>query len=123
MFEVAYETTFCATHRLQRGGQAIEPLHGHNWRVEAVAAGDTLDAAGLVLDFEALRRALEQAAAEMSYKDINAHPAFAQQSPSTEALAHYFFEAVRQRLGAQGARVRRVRIWEAPGCSASYVEG
>ena len=37
MFEVAYETTFCATHVLHRDGQPIEPQHGHDWRVEVVA--------------------------------------------------------------------------------------
>jgi hypothetical protein len=43
VFEVAYETTFCATHVLHDGGQPIEPQHGHDWRVEVVAAGDALD--------------------------------------------------------------------------------
>ncbi|PYQ20974.1 MAG: 6-carboxytetrahydropterin synthase QueD, partial [Acidobacteria bacterium] len=38
MFEVAYETTFCATHVLTDAGQPIEPVHGHDWRVEVVAA-------------------------------------------------------------------------------------
>ncbi len=44
MYEVAYETTFCATHRLTDRGSPVEPLHGHDWRVEVVAAGDDLDA-------------------------------------------------------------------------------
>jgi 6-pyruvoyl-tetrahydropterin synthase len=122
VFEVSYETTFCALHRLVRDRQPIEPLHGHNWKVEAVAAGDTLDATGLVLDFEALRCAVEEVAATLNYRDVNAHPGFANQSPSTEALARHFFHAIRQRLGVQGKRLCRVRIWEAPGCSASYVE-
>ena len=54
MFEVAYETTFCSTHRLTKDGQPIEPQHGHEWRVEAVASGDALDAIGVVIDFEHL---------------------------------------------------------------------
>ncbi len=61
MFEVSYETTFCSTHRLTREGRAIEPIHGHDWRV-------------------------------------------------------------RSRMGADGGLLRRVRVWEAPGCSASYQE-
>ena len=56
MFEVAYETTFCSTHRLTERGAPIEPLHGHDWRVEVVAAGDGLDRFGVVLDFEILKR-------------------------------------------------------------------
>ena len=54
VFEVAYETTFCATHVLHEKGEPIEPQHGHDWRVEVVAAGDTLDTLGTV------RRILER---------------------------------------------------------------
>lgn len=120
MFEVAYETTFCATHRLTEEGRPLEPLHGHDWRVEAVAAGDDLDRIGVVVDFEHLKKAVADVAARFHYKDINAHPAFAGQSPSAEVVARYFFDEVKKGLGAEGRLLRRVRIWEAPGCSATY---
>ena len=123
MFEVAYETTFCSTHRLTRAGQPIEPQHGHDWRVEAVAAGDTLDAIGVVIDFEHLKKALAEVAARFHYADMNAHPAFAGKSTSAEEVARYFFAEVRKGLGdGEGRLLRRVRVWEAPGCSAAYSE-
>jgi len=120
MFEVAYETTFCATHRLTEDGQPIEPVHGHDWRVEAVAAGESLDRIGVVVDFEHLKKAVGEVAARFHYRDINEHPAFAGVSPSAEVVARYFFEEVRKGLGAEGRHLRRVRVWEAPGCSATY---
>ena len=120
MFEVAYETTFCATHRLTEEGRPLEPLHGHDWRVEAVAAGDSLDRIGVVVDFEHLKKAVADVAARFHYGDINAHPAFAGQSPSAEVVARYFFDEVKKGLGAEGGLLRRVRVWEAPGCSATY---
>jgi len=122
VFEVAYETTFCATHVLHRGGQPIEPQHGHDWRVEVVARGAELDALGVVVDFEQLKRAVSGVAARFHYADITSHPDFAGQSPSAEAVARYFFHEVRKALGAEGERLSRVRVWEAPGCSASYAE-
>lgn len=122
MFEVAYETTFCATHRLTRDGRPIEPHHGHDWRVEAVAAGETLDRIGVVIDFEHLKKVVGEVASRFHYKDVNEHPAFADESPSAEALARYFFIEVRKGLGAEGRMLRRVRVWEAPGCSATYSE-
>jgi hypothetical protein len=61
-------------------------------------------------------------AARFHYKDVNEHPAFAGQSPSAEAVARYFFVEVRKGLGDEGRRLRRVRVWEAPGCSATYSE-
>ena len=86
MFEVAYETTFCATHRLTEDGRPLEPLHGHDWRVEAVAAGESLDRIGVVVDFEHLKKAVGEVAARFHYRDINEHPAFAGVSPSAVTL-------------------------------------
>jgi len=122
VFEVAYETTFCATHRLTEDGLPIEPVHGHDWRVEAVAAGNELDRLGVVLDFEHLKKALGEVAARFHYRDVNEHPAFDGQSPSAEAVARYFFREVGKSLGEEGRLLRRVRVWEAPGCSATYSE-
>jgi 6-pyruvoyltetrahydropterin/6-carboxytetrahydropterin synthase len=122
VFEVAYETTFCATHRLTDGGRPIEPLHGHDWRVEVVAEGEGLDRIGVILDFERLKEVVGEVARRFHYKDVNQDPAFAAQSPSAEAVARYFFQEVRQGLGAEGGLLRRVRVWEAPGCSATYLE-
>ena len=122
MFEVSYQTTFCATHRLTDNGRPIEPQHGHDWRVEAVAAGEALDRMGVVLDFERLKETLGEVAARFHYKDMNEHPAFAGQSVSAEAVARYFYQEVRKGLGEEGRLLRRVRVWEAPGCSATYFE-
>jgi len=60
--------------------------------------------------------------AQFHYKDMNDHPAFAQQSPTAEAVARFVFQAVRTGMGAAGRHLRRVRVWEAPGCSATYCE-
>jgi 6-pyruvoyltetrahydropterin/6-carboxytetrahydropterin synthase len=120
VFEVAYETTFCATHALAREGRPIEPLHGHDWRVEVVAAAEALDPVGVVVDFEQLKKAVGEVAARFHYKDIGAHPSFAGRSPSAEAVARYFFDEVRAALGSEGRLLSRVRVWEAPGCSATY---
>jgi 6-pyruvoyltetrahydropterin/6-carboxytetrahydropterin synthase len=122
MFEVAYETTFCSSHRLTEGGRPIEPLHGHDWRVEVVAAGETLDRVGVVIDFEVLKEALRGITAQFHYKDMNEHPAFREESPSAEAVARYVFRELKRAMGAQGALLRRVRIGEAPGCNATYFE-
>ncbi len=120
-YEVAYETTFCATHALTRGGAALEPLHGHDWRVEVVAAGGALDDAGVVLDFERLKEAVRDVVARFHYRDLGTDSAFVGRSPSAEEVARVVFEEVRVRLGDEAGRLRRVRVWEAPGCSATFL--
>lgn len=120
MYEVSYETTFCATHRLTDGGAPIEPLHGHDWRVEVVAAGEALDRIGVVVDFEHLKAVLGEVAGRFHYRDLNGHPDLAGRSVSAEVMARYFFDEVRRGLGGEGDRLVRVRVWEAPGCTATY---
>jgi 6-pyruvoyltetrahydropterin/6-carboxytetrahydropterin synthase len=122
MFEVAYETTFCSTHRLTKGGRPLEPIHGHDWRVEAVAAGEALDDVGIVIDFEELKKVVGEVASRFHYKDMNEHAGLGGLSPSAEVVARYFFQEVKKGLGAEGRHLRRVRVWEAPGCSAVYAE-
>jgi 6-pyruvoyltetrahydropterin/6-carboxytetrahydropterin synthase len=122
MYEAAYETTFCATHVLTKDGRPLEPVHGHDWKVEVVAGAPELDSIGVVVDFEHLKKAVAAVAARFHYKDINSHPDLAALSPSAEVLARYFFQEVRKGMGAEGGRLVRVRVWEAPGCSATYSE-
>jgi len=122
VFEVAYETTFCATHVLHEAGRPIEPSHGHDWRIEVVAGGDRLDRIGVVIDFERLKEAVGEIKQRFHYGDITTHEHFAGQSPSAEAVARYFFAEVKKAMGEEGERLLRVRVWEAPGCSATYSE-
>ncbi len=122
MFEVAYETTFCATHQLHDRGRPLEPNHGHDWRVEVVAGGEKLDQIGVVVAFELLKQAVAEIVRRFHYADITTHRDFTGQSPSAEAVARYFYHELRKGLGDDGRHLRRVRVWEAPGCSATYYE-
>src|SRR2546422_4008465 len=54
VFEVAYETTFCATHVLTDAGRPVEPVHGHDWRAGGAGAGGSLHPRGGGGDLERL---------------------------------------------------------------------
>jgi 6-pyruvoyltetrahydropterin/6-carboxytetrahydropterin synthase len=122
VYEVSCETTFNATHRLTQDGRPLEPLHGHDWRVEAFAVGEHLDSAGLLIDFVTLKRALDDTAAVLHHTDLNARTEFAGTSPSAEVVARHFFNEIVRRLGEGGQALVRVRVREAPGCSATYAK-
>jgi 6-pyruvoyltetrahydropterin/6-carboxytetrahydropterin synthase len=123
LYEVSCETTFNAMHQLVAGRRPLEPVHGHDWHVEAVAAGSDLDEAGMLIDFVALKQALDETAAALHHSNLNARPELSGQSPSAEVVARYFFDEIRRRLGGQGRALARVRVREAPGCSATYAQG
>jgi len=123
VFEVAYETTFCATHTLSEDGRPIEPVHGHDWRVEVVASGDRLDRTGVVVDFEHLRKAVNEVAGRFHYGDLTGHPHFGRPEPVGRGRGSLLLRRGAQGDGCrEGGGLRRVRVWEAPGCSATYYE-
>jgi 6-pyruvoyltetrahydropterin/6-carboxytetrahydropterin synthase len=111
-------TRFEAAHHLTSYRGAPEPVHGHTWRVEAALLADTLDAEGMGFDFVAVQAALRGLAARLDHQDINTVPPFDTASPTTERLAAWFHDSLRERLPA--ARLVEVTVWEGPYCSATY---
>jgi len=109
---------FEAAHHLTSYRGAPEPVHGHSWRVEAVLAADRLDDEGMAYDFVEVRRALQELAAAFDHGDINTVPPFDRLSPTTERIAVWFHDRLRERLPA--APLVEVTVWEGPDCSATY---
>lgn len=117
MYTVSIESNFSAIHALRLSDGTIEPPHGHDWRVRATLESQTLDAAGMVVDFEIARRQLAKVLSSLQYCDLNAHPAFANRNATAEAVARHIFDALREAgMGPLGS----VEVTEAPGCFASY---
>ena len=48
--------TFAAAHNLRGYEGECEKLHGHNYRVQVVLAGEDLDGLGMLVDFREARR-------------------------------------------------------------------
>lgn len=119
MFEVSVSGWFAAAHQLRFPDGTLEPLHGHNWTVRVTCAGDALDGMGVLVDFTKLKPAVDRVLGEMHDRFLNELPAFAARPPSAENVAVHIFEALAALIPA-GARVARVEVEEAPGCTACY---
>ncbi len=109
---------FEAAHHLlsYRGG--VECSHGHSWKVEVYLKTGTLDGDGMAWDFVEVKNALGALCAELDHRDLNTIPPFDVSSPTTEHVAAWFFERMKQRLPA--APLAEVEVWEGPDCSASF---
>ena len=118
-YRVEVHAAFEAAHHLlsYRGG--MEPAHGHSWRVSVEIAASELDGEGMAFDFVAARHALLDLAGLLDHRDINTVPPFDTSSPTTERLAKWFFERMRERLPTAG--IRSATVWEGPHCSATYL--
>ncbi len=122
MYEITVERTFCAAHAIIIRGQ-FEPLHGHNWKVTASIAGETLDEDGLLCDFHAVDRVLAQITEPFMNKNLNEVPPFNDVNPSAEHVARHIAVELAARLKdelAPGGQVKAVSVTEAPGCCATY---
>lgn len=120
MYELTTMTHFSAAHQLRLHDGSLEPLHGHNWRVELCVSGDQLDAIGVVMDFHELERLLRQVVAPMHNRHLNELAAFARQNPTTEHVARHIAHSLSL---PGGVRLQWVRVWETPENSAIYHEG
>lgn len=119
-YRVTIEARFEAAHALLHYRGQPEPLHGHSYRVEVVVEADRLDADDLAADFVAAKDLVRGIAAELDYRNINEHPAFAGRNTSAENLAAHFAERVDRSGKLAPARVAEVTVWEGPENRATW---
>lgn len=124
MFTLFVRETFAAAHRLELYHGKCEALHGHNFRVEALVEGEEVGREGMLLDFAVLKAHLRTILADLDHKYINEIAFFAERAASSEYLALYIYERLRELLhddpAAEGTAVREVRVWESDNAYAAY---
>ena len=118
MFEVKIEDHFSAAHHLLNYEGECENQHGHNWKVEIYAQGETLDKSNILIDFKILKKELKKILDELDHKDINLLEEFKAQSPSSEMLAKFIYEKIKKTV----PQVIKVSVWETERARASYWE-
>ncbi len=122
MYEISVQSGFRAAHAIAMGGE-VEESHEHDWEVEILLAGDTLDKDGLLCDFHVAEEALDRVIAPFRNADLNRTPPFDDLNPTAENVAHHLAERIDQALRATlGHRVSvsEVAVTEAPRCRARY---
>ncbi|HSC78378.1 MAG TPA: 6-carboxytetrahydropterin synthase QueD [Candidatus Acidoferrales bacterium] len=122
MFEVAVEETFAAGHALRGYKGKCENVHGHNYKVRVVLAGEKLDQTGLVYDFVELKQRIGEVVRSLDHRFLNDMAPFTEINPSAENIAKYFYDELSRRLavGANGASLREVTVFETEVTSATY---
>ncbi len=120
MYELKVVTQFAAAHRLENFYGKCESLHGHNWKVEIFVTADTLDDAGLVLDFGKIKTHAHHVLERIDHTYLNELPAFQHINPSSENLARYLFDELSGSLNDGRVKISRVAVWESDTTSAAY---
>lgn len=122
MFEVMVEESFAAGHALRGYKGKCENVHGHNYKVRVVLAGEQLDSVGLLYDFVALRRLIGKIIRGLDHRFLNDLPPFTDINPSAENIARYFYDELARRVGTSpnGATLREVTVFESDTTTATY---
>jgi 6-pyruvoyltetrahydropterin/6-carboxytetrahydropterin synthase len=120
MFEVSVEYSFAAGHALRNYKGKCENIHGHNYRVQVTVAGDTLNDAGLLVDFSDLKKEIRLLVSRFDHQFLNQVAPFDQLNPSAENLARYISDSIGPELRRQGLQVQAVTVWETDTSSATY---
>jgi 6-pyruvoyltetrahydropterin/6-carboxytetrahydropterin synthase len=123
MYEVKIVTQFAAAHRLENFYGKCESLHGHNWKVEVFLVGNSLDSAGLLMDFGVVKARTKEVLDDIDHKYLNELPAFQNRNPSSENLAQYLYERLGEVFNRDGVKIHRVNVWESDSSCASYYLG
>jgi len=121
MFEVTIEQTFAAGHALRNYHGKCENVHGHNYRCQVTVEGEQLDDVGLLVDFVALKKAVQAVIDRLDHQWLNDYPPFDVLNPSAENIAKYIYDEVLSGIAmASGARLESVRLWETDTSCATY---
>ena len=120
MYELKIITSFSAAHQLRNFQGACEHLHGHNWKIEVSVTSDTLNEAGIVVDFTVLKKHVNAVVAGLDHKFLNNLDPFKDQNPSSENIARYVAEQLAPVINSPDIKVSRVAAWESETSCATY---
>ena len=124
MFELKVVTHFSAAHQLKMVAKKCENLHGHNWKIEICVAGETLNNAGVLVDFGELKQHVSEIMVRLDHKFLNELDYFNDYNPpSSENIARYIANSLRTQLNNSKIKVTRVTAWESEDACATYLLG
>ncbi|MBW1726739.1 MAG: 6-carboxytetrahydropterin synthase QueD [Deltaproteobacteria bacterium] len=124
MFELKVVAHFAAAHQLKMVSKKCENLHGHNWKIEICVAGETLNSAGVLVDFGELKQHVSEIMVRLDHKFLNELDYFNDDNPpSSENIARYIANLLQTQLNNPQIKVARVTAWESEDACATYIPG
>ena len=122
MFEVFVKGHFSAAHRLRDYEGDCAQWHGHNWEVTATLQAEMLDPLGIAVDFRKVKQVLKAILSDLDHSDLTQFAPFTEMNPTSEVIARYIYQQLKQQLTGDHFRVARVQVCETPSTGAVYFE-
>lgn len=120
MFDIFIKTHFSAGHHLRNYPGNCEQPHGHNWSVEVTVRATELDNLGMGIDFRKLKEAVGSVLKQLDHRDLNQHPAFLVKNPSSENIAAYLYDNLKEPLSSERYHLESITIGETENTGITY---
>ncbi len=120
MFDIFIKTHFAGAHHLREYPGNCEQPHGHNWKVQVTVRAMQLDELGMGIDFKILKKKVNEVVDQLDHRDLNEHPAFLNQNPSSEHIAVFLFDQLKDILHHDRYSLYSVMIRETDNSGLTY---
>ena len=120
MYDIFVTTHFAGAHHLRDYPGDCENPHGHNWKVVVTVRATKLDKLGIGIDFKLLKKYLKEVVDQLDHRDLNMFEPFLHINPSSENIARFIFESLKDRLNTVNYFLYSVSISETESSSLVY---
>jgi len=122
MYTLTVEMKFASAHQLRQYMGRCENLHGHSWKVQVSVTAQKLNKIGLAMDFTELKRITNEIVSPLDHTCLNSLPPFTDINPSSENIACWIFNSLKEKLLGYEVKLKSVTVWESDTASATYTE-
>ena len=120
MFDIFIKTHFAGAHHLRDYPGDCEKPHGHNWKVKVTVKATELDELGMGIDFKVLKKHVREVIDTLDHRDLNEHPAFQDRNPSSEYIAVYIYDHLKDVLRHDRYNLHSVTVRETDNSGLTY---
>ncbi len=114
---------FSSAHALRSYHGKCENLHGHNYKVEMCVEGRKLvEDTEFIMDFSLLKMLLNEELDHLDHKNINELEPFTALNPTSENIAYFLYNKLKEKLKPYPVGLYSVTVWETEKQSATYLE-
>ncbi len=122
VYEIYVKDHFAAAHALKGYDGNCSNLHGHNWIIEAYIRCRKLNKLGIGIDFRDVKGVLKDVLGKLDHTNLNDIAEFGAINPTSENLAKFLFIELSLRLNTDSTKVKKIMVFESPGCGSAYWE-
>jgi 6-pyruvoyl-tetrahydropterin synthase len=122
MYEAGCAVEFRSFHVMPDLPPPEGERHSHDYRLEAVASREDLDARGMVVDLNVLDGGLRALAGRLDGADLDQviAPEMATAAVTVEVFARWVHGRLAETVGPSSAITLAVRLWESPTAFGGY---